>query len=329
MGEFDSIKIGVCDIFWTPAPSATVTNPAEVFLGLTKGGVELTYTPEFKELTVDQFGKTPVEQVLIGETVVVKAPLAETSLDKLKMFSHTGTWDPVAKKLTFGSLPGLKLGNQAGRLRLHPIANGTDSTEDVTVYKAVNKGALKLNYKVEDETIYECEFNGMIKRSNASGAYLWEIGDSTTSLIALKSDLSNLEALVASVSGDFVVTPSLLPTIYGTADPSATPPKAKVTGVACSVEYSTVEYTITDKVTYTKSNPVCSAYGVVDSASAGSPVSVVSINSTTGVFTAVDSVTLKTYFKNGINLVDGDVITTAVSIVYANKTQIVTVKVVV
>ena len=46
--EFQSIKLGVCDCYWVPSGSNS-----EVFLGLTKGGVELNYNPEWYEITVD------------------------------------------------------------------------------------------------------------------------------------------------------------------------------------------------------------------------------------------------------------------------------------
>lgn len=88
---FETIKIGVCDCFWRPTPTEAIPTPDEIYLGLTKGGVELTYTPEWHEITVDQFGNSVTESVLIGEQVQVNVPLAETDLDKLSMFSHTAT----------------------------------------------------------------------------------------------------------------------------------------------------------------------------------------------------------------------------------------------
>lgn len=88
---FETIKIGVCDCFWRPTPTEAIPSPEEIYLGLTKGGVELTYTPEWHEITVDQFGNSATESVLIGEQVQVNVPLAETDLDKLSMFSHTAT----------------------------------------------------------------------------------------------------------------------------------------------------------------------------------------------------------------------------------------------
>lgn len=89
--NFETIKIGVCDCFWRPTPTEVNPTPEEIYLGLTKGGVELIYTPEWHEITVDQFGNSLTESVLIGESVQVNVPLAETDLDKLSMFSHTAT----------------------------------------------------------------------------------------------------------------------------------------------------------------------------------------------------------------------------------------------
>lgn len=175
-GQFDSIRIGVCDIYWTP----NCGYGSEIYLGLTKGGVELTYTPEFYDLTVDQYGKTPVDSVLIGEAVSVKIPLAETDLNKLSLFAPTATAHTSGGKierLTFGQRPGLRLGRHAGVLRFHPVAMGDDSSEDVTIYRAVNKGALQLNYKLDSETIYELEIVALIDRNRMNGELLFEIGD--------------------------------------------------------------------------------------------------------------------------------------------------------
>jgi len=325
MGDFDAIKIGVCDCYWTPAPSATVPTPAELFLGLTKGGVDLTYTPTFYEVTVDQYGKTPVDNILIGEAVVTKVPLAETDMAKLKLFSHTATWNSATNKLTFGSLPGARLGDSAGRLRLHPIANGTNMLEDVTIYKAVNKGALQLVYKIDAETVYNCEFHGMIKRANKNGAFLFEIGDSTTVLESLKPDLSNLEDLVKNISGDFVVSPSTIPDIYGTADAVASPPHVNTTSVALNCTYNTVVYEVTNSAVYSAQNSVSGGVNVVDSTDA--PISALSI--VDGVITAKSSTVLKTYKLGGTLIADGTIITTAINIVWANRTHVITVRVIV
>jgi hypothetical protein len=88
---FETIKIGVCDCFWRPRATQSNPTPDEIYLGLAKGGCELTYTPNWHEIQVDQFGKTATESVLIGEDIKVKVPLAETDLSKLELFAHTST----------------------------------------------------------------------------------------------------------------------------------------------------------------------------------------------------------------------------------------------
>lgn len=180
MGDFDSIKIGVCDAYWTPAGGNPATD--EIFLGLTKGGCELTYTPEWYDLQVDRYGRSQTDAALVGESISVKIPLAETDMRKIEMFAHTATkalGDGNKSKLTFGRFPGFRLGQKAGRLRLHPVAMGKSKTEDVIIYKAVNKAPLQLNYKLDEERIFSTEFIGMIQRKHINGAMLWEIGDST------------------------------------------------------------------------------------------------------------------------------------------------------
>lgn len=52
-------------------------------LGLTSGGVDITIKTETKQVMVDQYGKTPVNEYIMGRTVGVKVPLAETTLFNL------------------------------------------------------------------------------------------------------------------------------------------------------------------------------------------------------------------------------------------------------
>jgi hypothetical protein len=323
MGDFDGIKIGVCDCYWTPAATTSVPNPGELFLGLTKGGVELTYTPEYHDLTVDQYGKTPVDSVLIGEAVLAKIPLAETDMAKLKLFAHTATWDNATKKLTFGRFPGFRLGDTGGKLRLHPIANGTSTLEDVTIYKAVNKSALQLNYKLEDETLYNCEFNGLVKRGNNNGSFLFEIGDSSTQLTVLLPDLSNLEALIKNIGGDFVVSPTVIPMIYGTADPAETPPHANTTSVALNCTYNTVLYDVTNKATYAPQISAINGNTLIDGS--GNPTS--ALSALNGLITSKSTAVLTSYTAGGSAIVAGDIITTAISISWANRNHVITVRV--
>lgn len=308
-GEFESIKLGVCDCFWTPNGSTS-----EVFLGLTKGGVELNYTPEWYEINVDQFGKTLTDAALVGESISVKIPLAETDNNKLKMFAHTGTWNETDKKLTFGRFPGMRLELVAGKLRLHPIAMGTDRSEDVTIYKAVNRAPLKLNYKIDGERIYETEFFGMIKRGNGPGKFLWEIGDSTVATVPTTP--TDLETNVQAENGDFDVSPTTISSLVSTAGANHTVQFA----VQCLYNY--VTYDITDQATYELAN----TSNLKNASSVSVPIASIS---STGLVTAFDSadVTGGTFGATNTEIAEGSAITDAIRITWAGKTHIIPVTV--
>jgi len=92
---------------------------------------------------------------------------------------------------------------------------GLNKTEDVVIYKCVNKSPLNLNYKLDEERIFQTEFVGMIKRNHMSGAMLWEIGDSTIgdTGVTLSQTLnafglpSNLRQLVEASGGNMWISP--------------------------------------------------------------------------------------------------------------------------
>lgn len=72
MSNTKNVKLGVCKIFFDGSD-----------LGYTKGGVEVEVATETHKVEVDQFGKSPIDEVIMGRTVSVKAPLAETTLENL------------------------------------------------------------------------------------------------------------------------------------------------------------------------------------------------------------------------------------------------------
>ena len=74
----EKINIGVADITFTPDGT-----DIPIYLGLTKGGTTLTYTPEFHDITADQTGNTPLDSILIGEAVQVTASLLDTTIDHI------------------------------------------------------------------------------------------------------------------------------------------------------------------------------------------------------------------------------------------------------
>lgn len=68
----ENVKLGVCNVLFDG-----------VDLGFTKGGVEVEVATNTHEVTVDQFGETPIAELITGRTVQATVPLAETTLDNL------------------------------------------------------------------------------------------------------------------------------------------------------------------------------------------------------------------------------------------------------
>lgn len=67
-----NVKLGVCQVFFN-----------NVDLGYTQGGVEVNVSTETHKVNVDQFGKTSINEYIMGREATVKVPLAETTLDNL------------------------------------------------------------------------------------------------------------------------------------------------------------------------------------------------------------------------------------------------------
>jgi len=146
-----NVKIGVCKIKF-----------GDTDLGYTKGGVEVEVTTETHKTTLDQFGITPVKEYIMGRNIVVRAPLAETTLDVLAAtMPGTKVEGTTGKKASVSTGVGTDLLEIAQELRLHPIGLAdTDLSEDLVIPRAATSGAMKFAYKLDDERIFNCEFNG-------------------------------------------------------------------------------------------------------------------------------------------------------------------------
>jgi hypothetical protein len=68
----NNVRLGVCRVFFGGQD-----------LGYTQGGVDVEVKTDTHQVMVDQFGKSVVNEVIMGRTVTVKVPLAETTLDNL------------------------------------------------------------------------------------------------------------------------------------------------------------------------------------------------------------------------------------------------------
>lgn len=168
--DIKNVKLGVCKVTFDGQD-----------LGYTKGGVEVSVKTETHKVMVDQFGKTPINEYIMGREVQVKCPLAETTLDNLVKIMPgatlvTDSVDPTKKVVNVPTGIGGNLLDIAKTLVLHPIGKpDSDKSDDFTVFKAATAGALQFSYKLEDERVYSCEFNGY---PDAQGK-LFAVGDTT------------------------------------------------------------------------------------------------------------------------------------------------------
>lgn len=168
MADITNVELGVCDVTFKT-----------VNLGHTKGGVEVTYEPEYKDVSVDKYGNTVVEKYLIGEKLTIKVPLAEFTLANLQVAIPQGSPAGAANaRLTVGSNAGQVASTDAGQLVLHPSSEGT-RRHDLVVHKAYVSSTVTLNHAVDEEKIIEVTFEALLDESKSNGNYLGFIGDST------------------------------------------------------------------------------------------------------------------------------------------------------
>ena len=168
MADITKVKVGACSITYNG-----------VDLGHTKGGVEVSYEPTYKDVSVDLYGETVVEQYLTGEKLVAKVPLAESTIANLKVAMPNATFAGAANaRITLGKQAGAKASGDYAQLVLHPVNEGTRAF-DIVLHKARVSSQIVLNHKIDEEKIVEVEFMAILDETKSAGNYLGLIGDST------------------------------------------------------------------------------------------------------------------------------------------------------
>lgn len=88
-----NVKLGVCQVIYDG-----------VDLGYTQGGVEVTVKSDTHKVNVDQFGKTTINEYIMGRDVTAKAPLAETTIDNMVAIMPGATMTVVGGTVASGSI---------------------------------------------------------------------------------------------------------------------------------------------------------------------------------------------------------------------------------
>jgi hypothetical protein len=150
---FDNLEMGPCTVSFKGTD-----------LGLTKGGVEVTFGTETTTINADQYGDTAINQVIKGRSVKVKVPLAERDLTKLAAVTPGSTLvGTTNKKLVINAAVGTSLRALAGALVLHPYElAASNKSKDVNIPLAMSKGDFQFVYKSDDQRVYAVEFEGFV-----------------------------------------------------------------------------------------------------------------------------------------------------------------------
>ena len=165
----ENLRMEVCEVFFK-----------ETSLGHTNGGVEIEIGREFAQKEADKYGKTPLDKVLIGNSLKVKVMLVETVKAILKNALPEGAYaiNSTDDKLGIGSQAGVSMRQYAGLLRCHPVSRaGNDRSEDLYVFLAVSAEPISWNYKVDEQRVVECKFSALVDESQPAGSILGRIGD--------------------------------------------------------------------------------------------------------------------------------------------------------
>lgn len=174
----DRIGIGVCDAYFYPGGGDTA-----IYLGLTKDGLTVKYETDWHELTSDQTGSTPLDDVLIGEKVTVEGNLLESTLEKISLITPQSRAEKAGGEITavsFGQRPGMRASHYSGKLVLHPVSAGEDTSRDVIIHRTANTGSLELAYKLDQEWVIPLVFKGYYDDFKPEGDQLFRIGQEGT-----------------------------------------------------------------------------------------------------------------------------------------------------
>lgn len=158
-------------------------------LGHTKGGVTFKKDRKFEDMTVDQYGETPIDMILVGERATVEVILAEPSVGNLNRVMPEGhdVVGATGELFTMGTDAGYSLrngsslagiqGGGAGLLVCHPLNKAVgDDSEDIQIYLAASSDPIELPYKVKEQRVFKVVFTAFIDETRANGRRLGHVG---------------------------------------------------------------------------------------------------------------------------------------------------------
>ncbi|GIQ63716.1 hypothetical protein PACILC2_22840 [Paenibacillus cisolokensis] len=157
--DLTKVKLGPCKVIFDAGGTDEVT------IETTQGGVVLTYETTSREVTVDQFGSTPIREIITGRTATVEAPFAEYDIVKLAKFIPgsklvTDALDPTKQRVDVDASKIIDLINYAKKLQIIPLSSDATANDTITLYKAAPTTTLNYTYSFDNELITNVSFKG-------------------------------------------------------------------------------------------------------------------------------------------------------------------------
>jgi hypothetical protein len=167
--------------------------PAEVEYGedaelvtfdITKGGIVFSATTNKQDITVDQYGDTPVKSIMKGRTCQVTVPFALHDLEKLSKvipnstFTKSGVAPNEKKRLVVKSQAGADLLATAQKLVIKPTDPAATANDWITVPLAGAIADPEYTFNSDNERIVNITFVGY---PDITTGTLYILGDETVS----------------------------------------------------------------------------------------------------------------------------------------------------
>ena len=169
-----SLELGPCEVLWGTAG-------AEVSLGKTEGGVVVTFATDVVDLTSDQYGTTPEDQVVSGQKVTVVCPLADITLANLAIaLNQTKKAIGADSGIAGANIVGTKLSTKAQSLLLKKYVDGSisaDSQDWLRFPEAAPQGNFDYSFTKDGQRIISLTLTAFPDDDN----YLYFLGDETAS----------------------------------------------------------------------------------------------------------------------------------------------------
>lgn len=147
---------------------------------ITKGGIQFQATTNKQDITVDQYGDTPVKSIMKGRTCQVTVPFALHDIEKLSKVIPNSTLvtdatTPTKKKLTVKSQSGFDLLGAAKKLVIKPTDASASANDYITIPLAGALADPEYTFDSDNERIVNITFVGY---PDTDGT-LYILGDTT------------------------------------------------------------------------------------------------------------------------------------------------------